>query len=67
MDCLAALAQGRLWHRESPRMSALAPLAGVNWTFLTQSETDAADPKRSFGSIHATCLSALVTDRVMEA
>jgi len=28
---------------------------------------DAADPKRSFGTIHRTCLSALVTDRAMEA
>jgi hypothetical protein len=27
----------------------------------------ASDSKRSFGSIHATCLSALVTDRAMEA
>src|SRR5215831_11783620 len=31
--------------RRSQRMSAFAPLAGrVNRTFLTQSETDAADP-----------------------
>jgi len=43
-------------------MSAFAPLAGVNRTFLTQSETDAADPKRSFGTIHRTCLSALPRD-----
>src|SRR5262245_28501055 len=28
----------------SHRMSAFGPLAGVNRTFLTQSETDAADP-----------------------
>ena len=39
--------------RRSRRMSAFAPLAGVNRTFLTQSETDAADPKRSFGRTHA--------------
>src|SRR5262245_41623583 len=27
----------------------------------------ASDPKRSFGSIHSTCLPALVADRAMEA
>jgi hypothetical protein len=28
---------------------------------------DVNDPEQPFGSIHATCLSALVTDRAMEA
>ena len=48
-------------------MSAFAPLAGVNRTFLTQSETTLLIPSGLSGPFIGLCLSALVTDRAMEA
>jgi hypothetical protein len=42
-------------------------LSGANRKTCARSEPYRFLPQRSFGSIHSTCLSALVTDRAMEA
>ena len=41
--------------------------SGANGNLLLGPSLTAFEPKRSFGGFHSTCLSALVTDRAMEA
>src|SRR5262249_57351588 len=57
------LAVGVACTLRADRMSAL----GASRKTFARSELYRFLPRRLFGSIHSTCLSALVTDRAMEA